>query len=320
MRDATLVLTVTPNPSLDLLFETDRLVWDDANRMADPRRRVGGQGINVTRAVRTLGSASTAVALLGGRTGAGIRAMLEDEATPLTVVEATAETRTFVAVRERGTGRSMLLNARGPDRSASDASRLFDATVAALAELRPQWLACCGSLPPGFPADFHARLAAAGRAAGARTVVDCDGEALRLAADDCDLLVPNAHEASRLLDTNVASPDDAAEAARMLVGRMRPGSRAAVTLGAGGAVLADSTGCWHACAPPLAKGSAVGAGDTFLAGLLVSEARTSRPGDALRLAVAAGAATLLSRGGDLLDGAAAEALLDQVVITESCRA
>ncbi|MGH7470333.1 MAG: hypothetical protein ACRENP_20510 [Longimicrobiales bacterium] len=62
-----MILTITPNPSLDLLFETSRLVWDDANRMAAPRRRPGGQGVNVTRAARTLGGSSVALVLLGGR-------------------------------------------------------------------------------------------------------------------------------------------------------------------------------------------------------------------------------------------------------------
>ena len=49
-----MILTVTPNPSLDLLFRAERLVWDDANRIPLPRRRPGGQGINVVRAVRAL--------------------------------------------------------------------------------------------------------------------------------------------------------------------------------------------------------------------------------------------------------------------------
>jgi fructose-1-phosphate kinase PfkB-like protein len=67
--DRTLVLTLTPNPSLDLLFSAERLVWDDANRLSDPRRRAGGQGMNVTRAALALGARSEAIALLGGRTG-----------------------------------------------------------------------------------------------------------------------------------------------------------------------------------------------------------------------------------------------------------
>ena len=73
------IITVTPNPSIDLLFEADTLVWDDANRVAMPRRRAGGQGINVTRAVRTLGGESIAVTLLGGNVGDELRSLLAAE-------------------------------------------------------------------------------------------------------------------------------------------------------------------------------------------------------------------------------------------------
>jgi 6-phosphofructokinase 2 len=309
-HDATLVLTVTPNPSLDLLFEAGCLVWDDANRMPDPRRRAGGQGINVTRAVRRLGGTSAAVALLGGRTGGEVSEALRSERAPLRVVEADAETRTFVAARELDTGRSMLYNARGPARSAHDADRLAAAVAQEIASLRPLWLACCGSVPAGFPADFYAQLASSARRAGCRVVVDCDGEPLRLAvAAGCDLLVPNRHEAERLLGRPVPDAHEAAAAAREL------GKRAdivAITLGSDGAVLSDHTECWHARVPPLSGGSAVGAGDAFLAGLIVALQTGDGLAGILRRAAAAGAAALLSRGSDLLDPDDARALESEV--------
>ena len=130
------LLTITPNPSLDLLFETDALVFDDANRMADPRRRPGGQGINVARAARALGSSATAIALLGGVTGREIEDALLREGTDVISVPAEGETRTFVAVRTRGDGRSLLLNARGPVRSPEDAARLLQAAEDAVDRLR----------------------------------------------------------------------------------------------------------------------------------------------------------------------------------------
>lgn len=310
----TVVLTVTPNPSLDLLFDTESLVWDDANRMADPRRRAGGQGINVTRAVRALGGRSEAVALLGGRVGDEIEAMLAAEATPLHAVRSGGgETRTFVAVRESATGRSMLLNARGPARDAADAGALEAACLHALETLRPAWLACCGSLPAGFPRDFYARLVEAGRQAGARTVVDCDGEPLRLAvAAGCDLLVPNQHEAERLTGRSIRDLDDACAAARSLNGMGV--DLAAVTLGAAGAVLCRAGECWRALPPRMAAGSAVGAGDAFLAGLLHAlEAGTDLP-DVLRRAAAAGSAVLLSTGAVLLDAADLESLAGRIEV------
>lgn len=286
------VVTVTPNPSLDLLFETDRaLVWDDANRMADPRRRPGGQGINVARALRELGGDALAIALLGGRTGAEIERTLLAEGTPLRVVAGADETRTFVAVREHPQQRSLLLNARGPTRTPADQEALFRATIDAVAESAPSWLACCGSLPPGFDAHFYRALARAARDTGARVVVDCDGDALHAAAGLCDLLVPNQHEAERLTGLSVRDTDDALDAVRAL-----PSPIAAVTLGARGAVLRRAGQIWLATPERSIDATSVGAGDCFLAALLLALADADDPARALRLATAAATASLLSEG------------------------
>lgn len=306
------ILTITPNPSLDLLFEAGSLVFDDANRVEPPRRRAGGQGINVARAAHALGGACVPVALLGGRTGDELEAMLLAGNAGLIAVPTTGETRVFVGVRTAD-GRSLLLNPRGPRCDAADAQRLRDAARDAMRRLRPRWVACCGSLPPGFDDAFYAAIADDARTAGAAFVADCDDAPLRLAAPRCDLLVPNAHEAGRLLQRSIESVAAAAAAARALLDF---GARAAaVTLGERGAVAADSTGTWHAAVPALAgrSGSAVGAGDAFLAALLmrIDDAPLA---DALRFAVAAGTAVLESDGAAILAPAATDAVRQRVEV------
>jgi len=185
-----MIVTVTPNPSLDLLYEADGLVFDDANRLDEPRRRPGGQGINAARAVQRLGGRAIAVALLGGGSGREIAETLVAEGTSLVEVRAKMPTRLFVAVHDRSDGRNLLLNERGPARDADEADGLFAAAMDATRAHAPAWVAGCGSLPPGFPDDWYARLAHAAREAGAKVAIDCDGRALRLAAEYCDLLVP----------------------------------------------------------------------------------------------------------------------------------
>lgn len=316
-----MIITVTPNPSLDLLFRTDRLVWDDANRVPLPRRRPGGQGINVVRAARSLEPRATAraIALLGGAVGRELEDVLAAEGTPLRPVPVAGESRVFVGVRETATGRSLLLNPRGPAAGNAEAEGLLAALEEELSVAEAAgssaWVACCGSLPPGLPADLYARLGAAARARGHRFVPDCDGEALRGAvAAGCDLLVPNIHEAGRLLGREIVDIPDAVRAARSLL-ELGP-AVAVITLGAEGAVAATPDGSWVA-APALpaalreeaAGGSAVGAGDALLAALLLALDAASTPttpvpaeaiAAALAWAVAAGTATLLGRDGSLV--------------------
>ena len=310
-----MLLTLTPNPSLDLLFEAERLVWDDANRLDAPRRRAGGQGINVVRAARALGVEARAVAPLGGPVGHELAAMLAAEGTPLRAVPIEGETRVFVGVRERATGRSLLLNPRGPRLGPADAEALREAVRAELNESRPRWVACCGSLPPGLPPDLYAVIGRMAREAGARFVPDCDTPPLRVAVHaGCDLLVPNHHEARRLLEEEFEEGDIEAAARAATALLARGPAAVAITLGAAGAVLATPRGAWHAAAPPVRDGSAVGAGDAFLAGLLAATEGGAEPPEALRAAVAAGTATLLADGPDLLRRADYDALLPAVTI------
>jgi fructose-1-phosphate kinase PfkB-like protein len=240
------------------------------------------------------------------------------------------ETRVFVGVRDRAAERALLLNPVGPPADAGTAEALFEAVLGELErppDGSPRWLVCCGSLLPGLPTDFYGRLGMAARDRGWSFAPDCDGEALRLASSSADLLVPNVHEAERLLGRRIVGLEQAAEAAATLL--ERGAAMAVVTMGSDGAVAATRNGCWHArlraadSEPGLGRvldeGSAVGAGDAFLAGLLVAgftsgAAPPERPGPTLRAAVAAGTAALLSRGSDLVRASDVERVLPHVAV------
>jgi 1-phosphofructokinase family hexose kinase len=298
-RAGPLVLTITPNPSIDLLFEAEQLVWEDANRMAMPRRRVGGQGINMVRALGALGGNGAAIALLGGPAGQEAEDLVRAEGHRLIRIEAEGDTRVFVATRERATGRSLLLNPRGPPSTSRSGDALVAAAEAAICELAPAWVACCGSVPPGVPTDTYARIARIAHEAGRRFVADCDGETLGLALNaGCQLLVPNGHEAERLTGRRIASVADAAAVAADL--RDRGVDVVCITLGERGAVLTGEGGSWHAATPPEAHGSAVGAGDAFLAAVLLALDQGRPLPEVVRCGVAAGAAALRSAGSDLI--------------------
>jgi 6-phosphofructokinase 2 len=309
-----LILTITPNPSLDLLFETGRLVWDDANRLDAPRVRPGGQGVNLTRAARALGGSSVAVALLGGRVGDELERFLASENTPHQRITFTGETRVFIGARETETGKSMLLNPRGPRVAPDECERIVNEAIAAVQRTRPGWVAACGSIPPGLPIDFYARVGASARASGAHFVPDCDGEALRASVEFASVLVPNQHEAERLLKARITDIESTARCARQLL--ELGASFAAITLGERGAVLTNGRSTLHAEPPQLDRGSAVGAGDSFLAALLLGLIQKQPLDDLARFAVAAGSAVLTGTGSDLLNAASVGELAARVTVRQ----
>lgn len=307
-----MILTITPNPSIDYLFEADTLCWDDANRVEMPRCRAGGQGINLTRAARLLGGESVALAFFGGRGGHQLKEMLQAEGTPLIEVPMAAETRVFFGVREHSTGRSLLVNPRGPVLGPADEQRLLDSAVRACKELKPKWVVCSGSVPRGLSNDLYARIGAIAHARGARFVADCDGDQLSQAvARGCDLLAPNQHEAERLTSARIPSVQAAVTAAHALRGAAE---EVFVKLAAAGAVATSSAGCWWAQGPQLRSGSAVGAGDAFLAAALVTKENGASLAETLRAAVAAGTAVLRGRGNDLLTRSDYQDMLRQVEV------
>jgi 1-phosphofructokinase family hexose kinase len=304
-----MILTFTPNPSLDLLFTADALRWDDANRVDPPRMRPGGQGVNVVRAARALGADAMAVMPLGGWVGREMREVLAREQTPTRVVDIAGDTRVFVGTREAHTGRNLLLNPRGPRLSGEEVEALIAALREEIERARPAWVACCGSIPPGAPESLYQRVAEIAREPRCMFVADCDGAALRAAASSCDLLVPNLHEASRLLECEIGDVHGAAAAARSLRGdRMQ----VIIKLGEAGAVIATPMGVWHAETPRVHGGSAVGAGDALLAAFIIARERGAAAEEALCRGVAAGTATLLSEGSDLVEADAVDELSRRV--------
>lgn len=305
-----MILTITPNPSIDYLFEAETLCWDDANRVEMPRKRAGGQGINLTRAARVLGGESIAIGLFGGAAGVELKSMLAEESTPFIDVPIQADTRVFFGVRETATGRSMLVNPRGPILSDDDRERLLRAVEKTCTQHKPTWIVCSGSVPRGLGNDLYARIAQLAHSCNARFVADCDGEVLANAVNaGCDLIAPNRHEAERLTYTSISNLEHAIAAAQSL---RSVAETVLLKLGEEGAIATSKEGCWIAHGPALPSGSAVGAGDAFLAAALVAKENGAPLEEALRSAVAAGTAVLLSRGSDLLTRSDYEDLLRAV--------
>lgn len=307
-----MLLTVTPNAALDKLYVLEHFAVGRVHRPTDVRVFAGGKGINVARAARTLGADALATGFLGGHTGGELRERLVREGIPEAFQQIAGETRLCLAAIDTVARTQTEINEPGPFVT-EDEQRAFRDRFLSLLEMS-ETVAFCGSLPTGVAPEFFQRLLADANRKGARTVLDTSGEAFELALQERPTIVkPNAAEASALLGREIETVGDAAGAARELLARGV--SIAAVTLGRCGAVLADASGAWYAQPPEVDFASAVGSGDSFVAGLLVALDAGGSPTDALRYATAAGAANAATLGAGCLERHLVENLAPRVTVT-----
>ena len=300
------ILTVTPNPALDVSTAVDRVIPEHKLRCGPTRLDPGGGGINVARVVRGLGGRAIALYAAGGPTGRAYRDLLEREGVVAQVVRVSGSTRESLTVDETSTGRQFRFVLQGPHLAEPE----WRALLSAVADGLPLGglVVGSGSLPPGVPADFYARIARMAREHGVRCVVDASGEALRAALDErVHLIKPSKRELGELVGSELGGEAELVAAARELVDRGAC-DIVALTLGGAGAVLVTAEGALRLPSPPVRVISTVGAGDGFLGGFVLRLAQGRAPADAFRTAVAAGAATAALPATELADAEAVAAL------------
>ena len=300
-------LTLTLNPALDLSTTTEHLEHTHKMRCGPMLRHPGGGGINVARVLHRLQARVQAWHLSGGVTGAHTGQLLAAEGVAMHALPIAGTTRENLSVLETRSGNEFRFVLPGPSVSAPE----WQGCLQQLQPHAPRWLVASGSLPPGVPDDFYARLIRQNTAS--RIVLDTQGAALAAALQAGVYLVkPSLRELRELTGAPLLDAAQWRAAARALV---RSGQAEMVALSAGehGAVLATRDGVWQAAALPIAASSGTtGAGDCFLAALLWSLERGDAPGEALRWGVAAGSAALLAAGSALAEASQIERLQRQV--------
>lgn len=281
-----MIVTVTPNPSLDRTITVDHLVPGEVNRASSVRIDPGGKGVNVSRALLANGGQTLAVLPLGGPDGTLHSTLLDAVGLPHVIVPIEGNTRTNVAIIEPA-GVTTKVNEPGP--------HLVDAEVAALRGAVPpgaDWVVLCGSLPRGTDPTLFTDVVATHRG---RVVVDTSGPALAAAvAAGPHLIKPNLEELEGLIGRPLPTLGDVRAASRELVA----GGVAVVvaSLGADGALLTTPAGQWFSSAAVAQPLSTVGAGDCLLAGVLAALADGADPATALDQGVAWGAAAVALPG------------------------
>ncbi len=284
------VLCVTLNPVLDTTYLVDemRLTYrTEAHRVTHV---AGGKGNNAARALGLLGVKAHSLVAVGGMIGRCLVEVWANDPFGATPVWVSGETRLQITVIDRH-GAQRAFYAPPTEFTVEDVAR----AEAAFEELigSASCVCLCGSSPGTTADSLYGHFIAAGRAAGALTLLDTYGEALRygLAARP-DIVKMNLAEAEGYLGREIT---DAAGELAALADLREAGARMAVlTLGERGALLATEREVWRA-APPLVEAlNPIGSGDAMTAGLVARILRGDEPVDAFRLAMAAAAANTLT--------------------------
>ncbi|CAH0210349.1 Tagatose-6-phosphate kinase [Microbacterium oxydans] len=288
-----MILTVTPNPALDLTWHVDRLTVGGTHRADAGAARAGGKGLNVARVAHAQGAAVRAITTVGGRTGEEFAEELRASGVPHSLVPVAGATRRSIAVVDAALGDTTIVNERGRNPSDAEWGELVAAVVDAVPSAAV--LVISGSLPPEAPEPLLSVLITVGQDAGASVIVDTSGPALLLAADaGAAVLKPNAAEL-----VEATGIDDPIEAARSLIAR--GAGLVLLSLGAEGMLAVTASDLLHARLDAPLAGNPTGAGDAAVAACahLLAEGQRD-PERILRRATAwSAAAVLMPLAGDI---------------------
>jgi 1-phosphofructokinase len=292
------IVTLTPNPSVDRAVVIDALHRGEVHRATSSRVDPGGKGVNVSRALAAQGAATIAVLPAGGPEGHLMEELLDAAGVARRSVPVAGTLRMNISVLEPD-GTTTKLNEPGPQLSAAEVDALLTATLAAACEQEDgaTWVVGCGSLPPGAPTGLYADLVGRlrSRGAGGRVAIDSSGGPMPLAvAARPHLVKPNHEELAELVEHPLPTLGDVHAAARDLVAHGI--EVVAVSLGGDGALLVTADEVVHARASITTPLSTVGAGDCMLAGLLHGLSSGLPADAALAAAVTWGAAAVTLPG------------------------
>ena len=304
------ILCVSLNPAIDRRLRVPSFQVGAVNRAASVDPAAGGKAAHVAFAAAVLGAEVRWLALLGGAEGEACRAGVAARGVTPVVVEIAGRTRNTLEIIDESTGTITEVLEPGPVIHSAELNR-FRTQFEEELHSRPV-VVLSGSLSRGLAPNIYAELIVAAKKAGCLALLDASGEPLSASLPAApDAIKPNRQEAAAILGKPIHSLSEAVEAARTL--RRRGPESVLLSLGAEGAIAVREMAL-VATAPQVHAVSAVGSGDSFLAGWAFATAQDLSLEDRLRLAVACGTANCLAESPGIISREAVKKFSHQVEI------
>jgi tagatose 6-phosphate kinase len=311
-----MIVSVTLNAALDRTLTVPNFQRGQRHRASSGLTLAGGKGINIARALKRLDVPVVATGLAGGLTGTRIVEELTAEAILNDFVRIGDESRTSTAVVDPTASSYTEINEWGPAVEPEELEMLLEKLhyLTSGADV----VVFAGSLPRGVEDDFYAEAVRDLNRRDVETVLDSEGEPLRLGMGADPVLVsPNQREAEGLVGQEFHEEQDFIQALDDIA-----------ELGARNVLITHESGCFallreerevkrlRADAPQIDPISSVGSGDVLLAGFLAARQSGRSIEDALRMAIGAGAASTLEVGAGRFDPREATRLTGVVNVVE----
>lgn len=291
-----MIYTLTLNPSFDREYRINEFAFNRVTRSANSRSDCGGKGLNVSRMLHALNTQNIAVALVGGSTGELLDQELQKLGIDTLLLNINDETRSNISIVQSDNLQHLKINEQGPSVSPQEIKSLTE--LVAKNVQKGDWWVLAGSLPMGCEPTIYRDLIRQIHKAGAFTILDTSGEALRFGCEATPTVVkPNMAEALGLIgwtDEESASARDVAKAVQKF-----GAENVVLSLGCDGAVLATAESVELYASAIIEEKNPTGAGDSLVAGLVWGLSQNHPIEYALRFGMACGAATAAENGTQL---------------------
>lgn len=290
------IITITFNPAIDKSTSVAALIPEKKLKCTEPVYEPGGGGINVARAIKKLGGEATAVYLAGGYTGKAFSELLIKESVHSIVIETAESTRENLVVAETASNQQYRFGMPGPHIQEHE----WKDCLTAIEKINDvEYIVASGSLPKGVPTDIFARIAIIAKRKNAKLIVDTSGEALKQAVNEGVYLIkPNLGELSSLVgkeELNIELVDDVA---RTVIEKGKC-EVVVVSMGPAGAMLVTKEMSQQIIPPAVIRKSTVGAGDSMVAGMVLSLSGNKSLLETVQYGVACGTAATMNPGTEL---------------------
>lgn len=306
-----MITGVCLNPSFDKTVEVDALALGEVNRIRSVRVDMGGKGVNVAVVARRLGLNALCIGCMGEQGAQHFTRLMDEEGLPHRFLTVPGAVRTNLKVVSRDGKGVTELNEPGAPLSGKAMEDFF--ALAKEEAARSEYVVLTGSLPPGCPDNTYGELIRA--MGGTRCILDAGGPVLRLGAEAGPfLLKPNLAELEQALGAQLRTLRAIRDAA--LIFLRKGASHVVVSMGAMGAMYVSEARTLYAPALRVEARSTVGAGDAMVGGMLLGLQKSGDMAQAFRYGIAAGAASVMTEGTQLIHPEDFERLVSQVKVQE----